>query len=92
MAKLKEASVDTTLTVVLELTEAEVRALDGMFGYSAENFLAAFYEKMGKAYVQPYEEGVRSLHRTIRSAMSGPIAKVDAARRLLSQNTNQKTK
>lgn len=80
MATLKHSSVDAKLTVTLELNEAEVRALDGIFGYSVDAFLNAFYQKMGKAYVQPHEAGVRSLHETIRGAMGGSIAKVDAAR------------
>lgn len=83
MAKVKHSVCDARLTVSLELDEAEVRALDGIFGYNVEVFLRVFYERMGTAYVKPHEAGVRSLHATIRAALSGPIAKVDAARRAL---------
>lgn len=72
-------SVDFTITV--ELSEQEIRALDGIFGYSVEHFLKVFYEKMGEAYVKPYEAGVRSLHKQIRGAMSDPIAAMDLMRR-----------
>ena len=83
MATVKSASVAAKLTVTLELDEAEVRALDGIFGYNVDAFLKVFYEKMGKAYVGPHETGVRSLHKTIRGAMAGPISRIDDARRAL---------
>lgn len=80
MATVKHTIVAPKLTVLLELDEAEVRALDGIFGYNVDAFLKVFYERMGKAYVQPHEAGVRSLHASIRGAMAGPIAKINAAR------------
>jgi hypothetical protein len=58
-----------------------VSSTDGLFGYDVEAFLKVFYEKMGKAYVQPHEAGVRSLHATIRGVVSEPIAAVDKARK-----------
>lgn len=72
------------MRVLLELDEQEVRALDGIFGYNVEAFLKVFYEKMGKNYVQPYEAGVRSLHKTIRESMAGPISRMADARKALS--------
>ena len=85
MAELTKIRVDTTLKVNLELTEAEVRALDGIFGYNVDNFLKVFYERMGKAYVQPHEAGVRLLHKTIRGTLSEPLAKIDAARKAIKE-------
>lgn len=81
MALLKHSSVSVNLKVTLELSESEVKALDGIFGYNVDAFLKVFYEKMGKAYVQPHEAGVRSLHATIRGILSGPIESIDQARR-----------
>lgn len=80
MAKIIRTSLEEKLTVTLVLDEAEVRALDGIFGYNVEHFLKVFYERMGKAYVQPHEAGVRSLHQTIRSSVAGPLAELDKAR------------
>lgn len=80
MATIKNTSVTAELKVTLELTESEVRALDGMFGYNPDAFLKAFYEKMGRAYVEPHEKGVRSLHETIGKCMAGPIAAINTAR------------
>jgi hypothetical protein len=83
MAKVIHSEVRATLSVTLGLTEAEARALDGIFGYNADSFLKVFYEKMGRAYVQPHEAGVRSLHNTIRGVVSGPLAEVDRARKAM---------
>ncbi len=80
MAIVRKADVQTKLTVLLELDENEVRALDGIFGYSVEAFLKVFYERMGRAYVEPHESGVRSLHETIRATLAGPIGEIDKAR------------
>lgn len=80
MAEVKRYNLDASLTVTLELTETEVRALDGIFGYSVEQFLKVFYERMGRAYVEKHEAGVRSLHRTVRAAVAGPLSEVEAAR------------
>lgn len=67
--------------ITVKLNEQEVRALDGIFGYNVDHFLKAFYEKMGEAYVKPYERGVRDLHKDVRAVMAGPIAAMDAIRR-----------
>ena len=89
MATVKEVRITAEVKVVLELTESEVRALDGIFGYSPDVFLKAFYEKMGKQYVAPYEAGVRSLHKTIRTVLADPLAKIDEARRILKQTSDK---
>lgn len=81
MAKVNRFAVSTKLTVILELDEIEVRALDGIFGYDVNAFLKVFYERMGQSYVKPHEAGVRSLHETIRGVLAGPISEVDEARR-----------
>lgn len=86
MAKLLNSKVTTDLSVQLELNEEEVRALSGIFGYSADTFLKYFYKKMGKIYVQPYENGVRSLHRQIGMLMTGPIMQIDQARKAIEKH------
>jgi hypothetical protein len=83
MAQIRQTNIQAALTVLLELNEDEVRALSRIFGYSVDHFLKVFYEKMGEAYVKPYEKGVRSLHGTIRQLMADPIAKITEARRKL---------
>jgi hypothetical protein len=82
MAKVTSdrASIQINTKIILELDEAEARALDGIFGYNVESFLKVFYERMGRAYVEPYEAGVRSLHKTIRSELQGPLRRVSEMR------------
>lgn len=81
MAKIRNTSISVELKVTLELTEQEARALDGIFGYDVEAFLKVFYQRMGKAYVQPHEAGVRSLHATMRSILGKPLQMISDARR-----------
>ena len=73
-------TVEVKPRILLQLTEAEARALDGIFGYNVDAFLKVFYERMGKAYVEPHEEGVRSLHKTIRAILAGPLRELDDVR------------
>ncbi|HYB97533.1 MAG TPA: hypothetical protein VEC57_00170 [Candidatus Limnocylindrales bacterium] len=80
MAKVIHSKVSAQLAVTLELSEAEVRALDGIFGYDVEIFLKVFKERMGRAYVEKHEDGVRSLHATIRGQLAKPIAEIGLAR------------
>lgn len=82
---MKDATVkiglDAEITIIL--SEIEARALYGIFVYDVNIFLKVFYEKMGTAYVKPYEEGVRSLHERIRKLLNGPLWKVNEARNKL---------
>ena len=48
-------------SVVLVLTEDEAAALEAIFSYGADPFLAVFYEQMGEHYLRPHEAGLRSL-------------------------------
>jgi hypothetical protein len=82
MAKVisDRATVTINTKILLELDEAEARALAGIFGYNVDVFLRVFYERMGRAYVEPHEAGVRSLHKTIRSVLADPLERVSAMR------------
>lgn len=85
MPKVTRTTVAADLTVHMELTEAEVRALDAIFGYDVKHFLQVFYERMGEAYVKPHEAGVRSLHSSIRTILAGPIAAINKARNAMNE-------
>jgi hypothetical protein len=71
-------SVDFTQT----FSEVEARALEALVGYGIEPFLKVFYEHMGRAYMQPHEQGLRSLFDSIGD-ISGALNEVDHNRRLL---------
>lgn len=74
---------EVKFSCVLHLGEDEIMALDGIFGYSVDAFLKEFYRVMGRAYVEPYEEGVRTLHESVRAQL-GPIAtEIKRARKVL---------
>lgn len=69
--------------VTLLLTEEEAGALDALVGYGFQPFRDAFYEKMGKAYLQPYEKGLKSLFETVRAgegSVSHFLSKLKLAR------------
>lgn len=67
-------------TFTLELNEAELGALDAIFGYGAEPFLKAFKANLGAAYVEPYEAGVRSLHERVRKVTGPALAEIKQTR------------
>ena len=68
------------LVITIELTEAEAGALDAIVGYGGKPFLDAFYEKMGRAYLEPYEAGVLSLFDSLRGKLDGQITRAREAR------------
>lgn len=78
-----------TVRATLELDEIELRALDAMAGYGTDQFLDAFYEKMGRAYLGPYEKGIRRLFQTIRRDVPEAIGRVDMARKFLADKGPQ---
>lgn len=79
--RVKKTTIAMEIRVCVELDESEIMALDGIFSYGAEAFLKVFENRLGEAYIKPYEAGVRSLHDTVRNELSGPIARLQEARR-----------
>ena len=59
--------------------------MDALAGYGDDEFIKVFYEKLGKAYMEEHEDGLRLFLSTIRKEMSGPLAKMDAARKTFEQ-------
>lgn len=66
--------------VNLKLTMVEVQALEALAGYGIESFLKVFYEQMGKHYLEPHEQGLRSLFKAISSELPPIIQRYGAAR------------
>lgn len=54
------------MKITMTLSEAEAGALDALTGYGIDSFLKVFYEHMGKAYLQKYEAGLRSLFDSVQ--------------------------
>lgn len=79
MAKLIATPV-VEVTTTFTVTEAELRALDGLAGYGDDAFIEMFYKGLGTVYMKPHEEGLRMFLQSIRQ-MAGPIiSKTDKAR------------
>ena len=79
MEKIKSSS-KFEITIGLQLTEMEARALDAITLYGTEEFLKCFYQNLGKAYLQPHEEGIKSLFETIKNELPKHLKKVDKTR------------
>jgi len=79
MEKVRSTS-NLTVGVILSLTEVEARALQAITVYGAKEFLNTFYDKLGKAYLQPFEEGVKSLFETINEELPRHLNRADKAR------------
>jgi hypothetical protein len=75
MAKLERIGISVETVCSLQLNDEEVAALDALVGYGIESFLNVFYEKLGRAYLEPHEGGLRSLFK----AVSGCKGLTDAA-------------
>lgn len=79
MAKLgMKGRVDASITI--ELTEAEAGALDALVGYGFEPFKQVFYEKLGRAYMEPYEAGLKSLFESVRGGDASVAGFLDRAK------------
>jgi hypothetical protein len=82
MAKvLKRIGIEFTATLVLN--EDEIGALDALVGYGTKPFLEAFYEKMGRAYMEPHEAGLISLFEAIRTQVNPAISQIADARKAI---------
>jgi len=70
---------------VITLNEMELRALDALVGYDDDAFLAVFKEKLGSAYIEPYEGGLRSAFEAIRRDIKPALAEISNIRRTLKE-------
>ena len=76
-------NTSVNITASVELTEGQLRALDALAGYGPDNFFKAFYVKLGKAYMQPFERDMRELFTLIRSQVPQALAGIEEARKAL---------
>lgn len=66
--------------ISFEVTEDEARALDALAGYGTKEFLECFYKYMGRAYLEPHEQGLKSLFEKIKE-LSRPLAELHDLRK-----------
>lgn len=82
MAQFKTTTrIEATATITFG--ESELRALEAMTGYGIEGFLKVFYEKCGRHYMQPHEQGLRDLFATIAKPVGQALGQVDECRKIL---------
>lgn len=81
-------SIQTTvdITATITLNEGHLRALDALAGYGDEAFLKAFYVKLGKHYMQPFERDLRDLFDLVRREVPSALAGIDEVRKSLGIN------
>ena len=79
------AKAQVEFTVKFVLTDKEAKALMAIANYGADEFLKACYEKLGKAYLQPYEVAVKNLFHTIKETLPHEISKIDKAREAIDE-------
>ena len=76
---------EPTLNVKVSFTidEGECRALDALAGYGADTFIKAFYEVLGKSYMEPHAASMKNFLEEIRKVIGPALNKIDKARQLL---------
>lgn len=72
-----KATLKLDMKINLELTLAEARALKEITGYGHKSFLEGYYKQLGKSYLQPHEEGVISLFKTIKENLPYKLYNAD---------------
>jgi hypothetical protein len=75
-----EARPQIGITIVVELTEEEARALEAFACYSHDETVKVFYAKLGEAYMKPHERGFRSFLAGCREIMPALLQKATDAR------------
>lgn len=83
MAKIT-AQPKLELNVTFTVNESEARALDALVGYGDDAFISVFYEKLGKAYMEKHEQGLRSFFKDIRSFMPSILSRMNDSRTVFS--------
>lgn len=76
-----KSEAEMLFKVTLELTEPEARALNAITVYGAKSFLEVFYVKLGKYYLEPYADGVKSLFDTASKKLPKHFDRIDETRK-----------
>jgi hypothetical protein len=58
-----QGKIEAKITIILN--EDEAAALEALAGYDIEIFIETFYRKMGRTYLEPHENGLRSLFKAV---------------------------
>lgn len=78
MADVKaKASVLLEMSICLNLSQEEAAALKEMTKYGIEAFLKGYERQLGKHYIAPHKEGLRSLFKTIDKSLPSELSKLE---------------
>jgi hypothetical protein len=80
------ANCKVDFSITFTLTKGEAMALEAIAGYGSDEFLKVFYEKLGKAYLQPNENAMRNLFHRIRTELPAEIEKISKAQTLIGES------
>jgi hypothetical protein len=61
-----EIKAHVDIEVVFKLNYEQAKALDAIAGYGSKEFLSVFKQHLGKEYIHPHEDGLKSLFEQIR--------------------------
>lgn len=79
-----------TIEADIHLNEVEIMALDALAGYGFDAFIEVFYTHLGKAYMEPYEEGLKGFFEKVRKTCAPAIQHVNDMRKVLGEKVNPK--
>lgn len=74
---ITDINIDFSIKLILTVHEAE--ALDALTEYDINAFLDVFYKHLGKEYLKPNEDGIRSLFAKVKKYLPGEIGKIEKA-------------
>lgn len=83
MQKIKSSASAIELTVIIQLSEIEVRALLKMTQYGSDPYLKWFEKNLSRYELDGLKPGVKSLFDTIRRELPMHLNKVNKAREVL---------
>jgi hypothetical protein len=67
----------------LSITKREAMVLQAIVGYGADPFLDVFYPKLGRAYLFPLEQDLRSLFKKVWEELPVEIGKIESAEKAI---------
>lgn len=77
------------IAINFQVNEAEARALDALAGYGDDAFVKAFYEELGKAYMEKHEAGLRKFLTSIRCSLPPILSQLDNAKKAFAEPANR---
>ena len=79
-----------TMTVTFEVPVEEARMLVEMTGYGADAFLDGYYKVLGKSYMKPHENALKSFFSRVRSQLPPHIRRYDETLKTMQKQLSDK--